>query len=124
MTKGICETCGQKSSQLFTHHWFEPPEYIRCQAEVCPSCNRALIPQYLWQRVDKRIRDKVKLRDHVLPSLELQRLFMQGKRQEYLLLLCATYSFPLQSRPLCKMCGSPMNMKNGEYICIQSKVGV
>jgi len=104
-----CATCGTPFVHLVCHHWYEPPRYEYHDAYVCVGCNRCLLPTNVWRGTDTRIRTETRKWYHVLPSLDIQREWLDLGRAGHKLFvnkLRGSYGFPLPDRPHCTECGS------------------
>lgn len=88
-----CPSCGRQR-RLYSHHWYEPPEYQRQQIYICAECNNKL-RQDIWGKYA----DRKRWLNHILPSWDIQLLWLKGREMEVEKCISAKYSFPLPYPP-------------------------
>ena len=83
MSNCFCECCGE-NKKLVVHHWYELPDYVLQEKNICLRCNRILTTEnILGDTIFKHLSKKSWCRminkyNHILPRWELQVSFVKA----------------------------------------------
>jgi len=94
-----CPICLERKPRLVRHHWYSPPLYLLEYLYACDACNQHLKAKAMWGVNGYRNRGQSDWMNHILPSLELQRLYITDRKQ-YCDRLYLEYTYPLPLPPI------------------------